>query len=85
MGKLSEEEQSALDQLLAKRDAPDEDKPGTNRVINMHVDLGDKEQVKLAHKLGFLDLGEEESEEESTEEESGEEEPAPKPKRSGYF
>lgn len=57
MAKLSEEEQKALDDLTAKRDAPDEPNGGgVSRVenVNMTIDLGDDLQVKRAVRAGLL-------------------------------
>lgn len=89
MGKLTAEQEAALKELEEIRDAPDEGKSGTSRVVNMHVDLGDEKQVRLAHRLGFLDLGEEGGEggegEGEGEGSEGEGEGVDTPKRTGYF
>lgn len=57
MAKLNDDEQKALDDLLAKKDAPDEPAGGgSSRVenVNITVDLNDETQVKRAVRSGLL-------------------------------
>lgn len=78
MAKLSKEDQEALDALNAKLEAPDE--PPMGKSVTYMVDLGDKDQVAMAKRQGWL--RDEEPEQESTEDEEPEEET---PRRKGYF
>lgn len=78
MAKLSKEEQTLLDRLKAKMEAPD---PGPiSRAVNVTIDLGKPDQVKLAQRFGFLDPDDDEPEDDGTEEEADD-----TPKRKGYF
>lgn len=56
MAKLSADEQVALDQLLAKKDAPD-DEPRRGSDVSVFVDLSDENAVKRALKLRVLEKG----------------------------
>lgn len=52
MGKLTEEEAKQFEALERKRKAPDPEPIG--RHVNFSVDLGKKDQVELARKLGLI-------------------------------
>jgi hypothetical protein len=78
VAKLSESEKAALARLQAKAEAPDEGP--ISKAINVTINLGDKAQVALAKKMGFLP----DDDEEVTEEMEGEEGDET-PKRKGYF
>lgn len=82
MAKLSKEEQRMLRRLQEKSEAPDA--PPIGKTVNVAVDLGDKNQVAMAQRLGLFD-GLAAEEEEETEEEESEEEADETPKRRGYF
>lgn len=79
MAKLSAEEKETLRRLREKERAPDA--PGMARAINISVDLGDENQVKMAKRYGFLPADDDEEEAPEEEEEEGDE----TPKRRGYF
>jgi hypothetical protein len=64
-----------------KRAAEKAGKPVSAHSLNVSVDLGDPDQVKLARKLGFLSAEEEEKAEEKEEAPADDEKPA----RGGYF
>jgi hypothetical protein len=65
-----------------KRAAEKAGKPVSAHSLNVSVDLGDPDQVKLARKLGFLSAEEEEKAEEEEEATDDDDE---KPARGGYF
>lgn len=85
MAKLTEDQEKALAELEALRDAPD-DESKSSTLTNIHIDLSDANAVKLARKLGLL--GGDDEEEEAGEGEGdgeGEEEEAPAPRRRGFY
>lgn len=51
MAKLTKDEEKALADLEAKRDAPDN---GRNESVNITIDLGDEKAVRRAVKSGLL-------------------------------
>jgi hypothetical protein len=75
MGKLSDEEQSLLEKLQAKMEAPEET---ISKAVNFTVDLGDKAQVALAKTLGLITGGDPDPDE-------PDDKPDDAPKRRGYF
>ena len=77
---LSAKETKILESLLKKKDEPDP--PSVGKTINVSIDLGNPQQVKLAQQHGFLDMLDEDDETEETEEETEGDE---KPNRRGYF
>lgn len=87
MAKLTDDEQKALEQLLAKQEAPDEAQAGgDHRVLDIHIDLGDEAQVKRAQRLGLLKLFEDEGgDEDEASDGEDEVEPDDPPRRRGYF
>ncbi len=57
MAKLSDEQKTALAELEALRDAPDDPEPpkhGRMENVNVTIDLGDEAQVARALRLGLL-------------------------------
>lgn len=87
MAKLSDDEKRQLDELIAKRDAPDEGSRGPN--VNIHIDLSDKQAVDRAIAHGLLtraevdELKDDDAEDgdDGDEDEDEETEPAPTGRR----
>lgn len=58
MAKLTDEQEKALDDLLALKDAPDDPGPSRGENLNITIDLGNDVAVRRALKLGVLTRGE---------------------------
>lgn len=82
---LTEQEKAMLDRLSKKANEPDP--PPVGKSVTAHINLGNKDEVELAIKHGFLtadeaaDLGNEGTGDDGGKGEEGDE----KPKRRGYF
>lgn len=78
MAKLSAKEQKALETLQAKAEAPDA--PSIGKQLSVSINLGNKDEVELAKKYGFLpgDDDEEDGEEEDDDTDDS-------PVRRGFF
>lgn len=86
MAKLTADEQKLLDELAAKRDAPDEpEQKGSGRVMNVTLDLSDESAVARAIKLGWIDppaAGDDDDDKGDDDKGDDGDEP---PRRRGYF
>lgn len=87
MAQLTEAEQKALDELLAKKDAPEPSSSNGSRNVDVYIDLSDEVAVKRAIGFGLLTQAEaeEEQEEEGKGKGKGKGEERPAPRRRGYF
>lgn len=88
MAKLTEEEAAKLEELTAKRDAPDDPPTGGGRseVLNVTIDLGDEAAVERALKLGWLKPGDIPDDDDADDADDGKGKDKDKPpSRRGYF
>lgn len=81
MAKLSKEEQTLMDRLKAKMEAPDA--PSVGKMLSATIDLGDSAQVALAKKFGFLN--DDDDDDDSSDGKDGDDDDDDGPRRSGYF
>lgn len=82
MAKLSKKEQSLLESLQKKVEAPD--LPDASRVLNFNIDLGDPEQVKRALSLGLIG-GSDDDDDDPDVDPDDDPDPDDAPRRGGYF
>lgn len=78
---LTAKEKKALEALQRKAEEPDP--PAIGRSATFNIDLGDKEQVSLAQRLGLIpgdDDADDDADEDGSDDEGDE-----TPKRRGYF
>lgn len=84
VAKLSEQEQALLKKLTAKAEAPDE--PPIGRSVSATIDFGDKDQLELAKRYGFLPADEvDDSDADTSDKGDKSDDKDEVPRRKGYF
>lgn len=81
MAKLSKREREMLEQLQAKAEAPE--RPSVAKSLSVSINLGNKEEVALAKRYGFLD--DDDDDDDDSDDDDDDKDKEDTPRRRGYF
>lgn len=79
MAKLSPKKQALLEQLQAESEAPE--RPSIGKSVQVIINLGNKDEVEMARKYGFLDDGDDDVDTDDDDDDDADDAPV----RKGFF